>query len=221
MSATKTKVTDAMFLDGAQKKSKEMLYNQLKLAEAEGRAASFDPQPILFFKTEEGEIVWTHPPLLGDETKNEVMTMIGGILAENNATAAHLTMIGWGVKADDDIDGMRISHNPRRRENIISFGVSREGLGGSHSSWLKRSDDRLDVEGGTDCDGCAGMLVAYLLAGVDADLSSEQLADIAAGELVWPSLERPRQPRTVETTPGRNEPCDCGSGKKAKKCCHN
>jgi uncharacterized protein YecA (UPF0149 family) len=31
--------------------------------------------------------------------------------------------------------------------------------------------------------------------------------------LNWP------QPQEVEETPGRNDPCICGSGKKYKKCC--
>ena len=31
--------------------------------------------------------------------------------------------------------------------------------------------------------------------------------------LNWP------QPQEVEETPGRNDPCPCGSGKKYKKCC--
>ena len=30
---------------------------------------------------------------------------------------------------------------------------------------------------------------------------------------------RPRSPVTVAPTPGRNQPCPCGSGKKYKKCC--
>ncbi len=32
-------------------------------------------------------------------------------------------------------------------------------------------------------------------------------------------LLNPLKPKTVEKTPGRNDPCPCGSGKKYKKCC--
>jgi len=32
-------------------------------------------------------------------------------------------------------------------------------------------------------------------------------------------LQNPPQTRTVEKTPGRNDPCPCGSGQKYKKCC--
>ena len=41
-------------------------------------------------------------------------------------------------------------------------------------------------------------------------------------ELVGPAPEvedaAPQQPVSVEATPGRNEPCHCGSGKKYKHC---
>jgi SWIM/SEC-C metal-binding protein len=32
-------------------------------------------------------------------------------------------------------------------------------------------------------------------------------------------LEKPLKPVKVKETPGRNDPCPCGSGKKYKKCC--
>ena len=34
-----------------------------------------------------------------------------------------------------------------------------------------------------------------------------------------PELPPPVEPVHVEETPGRNDPCPCGSGKKYKKCC--
>ncbi len=34
-----------------------------------------------------------------------------------------------------------------------------------------------------------------------------------------PKVQVPKTPLQVPTTPGRNEPCSCGSGKKYKKCC--
>lgn len=33
---------------------------------------------------------------------------------------------------------------------------------------------------------------------------------------LWGRVEQ----RVVAPVPGRNDPCDCGSGRKAKKCCH-
>jgi hypothetical protein len=42
------------------------------------------------------------------------------------------------------------------------------------------------------------------------ELGAETQAD-------WNELTRPRR---AEAKPGRNDPCDCGSGKKAKRCCH-
>jgi len=34
-----------------------------------------------------------------------------------------------------------------------------------------------------------------------------------------PPLPPPVEPVHVDKTPGRNDPCPCGSGKKFKKCC--
>lgn len=34
-----------------------------------------------------------------------------------------------------------------------------------------------------------------------------------------PALPPPVDPVRAEKTPGRNDPCPCGSGKKYKKCC--
>jgi preprotein translocase subunit SecA len=34
-----------------------------------------------------------------------------------------------------------------------------------------------------------------------------------------PALPPPVEPVHVDKTPGRNDPCPCGSGKKYKKCC--
>ena len=34
-----------------------------------------------------------------------------------------------------------------------------------------------------------------------------------------PPLPPPVEPVHADKTPGRNEPCPCGSGKKYKKCC--
>lgn len=48
---------------------------------------------------------------------------------------------------------------------------------------------------------------------IEVDRSKPE--DLSALEILqnWP------QPRKVEETPGRNDPCICGSGKKYKKCC--
>jgi len=51
-----------------------------------------------------------------------------------------------------------------------------------------------------------------VIVGVEPDLE-EDITDIER-------LLNPPQPRVVEKI-DRNAPCPCGSGKKAKKCCHN
>jgi uncharacterized protein YecA (UPF0149 family) len=53
-----------------------------------------------------------------------------------------------------------------------------------------------------------------------AGMSPDQLLgrfDVDTPEVV-PPAEAAMQPRRVEKTPGRNDPCYCGSGKKYKLC---
>lgn len=66
----------------------------------------------------------------------------------------------------------------------------------------------------TECPRCEG-------AGNEIDLRENPLRyDVHAGEQgVWVP-NRPVPQRRAATAPGRNDPCDCGSGRKSKKCCH-
>jgi preprotein translocase subunit SecA len=41
------------------------------------------------------------------------------------------------------------------------------------------------------------------------------------GVFCLPWFEQDELPRHCEPTPGRNDPCPCGSGKKYKKCCYD
>jgi len=59
------------------------------------------------------------------------------------------------------------------------------------------------VGGNGDMGGGAGMLEGGAMAPAPAELPPEDV---------------PQQPVRVEKTPGRNEPCYCGSGKKFKLC---
>ncbi|MFC3152902.1 PBPRA1643 family SWIM/SEC-C metal-binding motif protein [Litoribrevibacter euphylliae] len=47
------------------------------------------------------------------------------------------------------------------------------------------------------------------------DIDAKQAEDIAELDALISTPETQR----VEKTPGRNDPCSCGSGKKFKKCC--
>jgi SWIM/SEC-C metal-binding protein len=48
----------------------------------------------------------------------------------------------------------------------------------------------------------------------EIEVDAAQPEDLAALKL----LEKPVKPVKVKETPGRNDPCHCGSGKKYKKC---
>ena len=57
----------------------------------------------------------------------------------------------------------------------------------------------------------------------DADPSRDELIDevcyaVQDLRLYWLDQASRTLPRRVEATPGRNDPCPCGSGKKYKKC---
>jgi len=71
-----------------------------------------------------------------------------------------------------------------------------------------------------DVETCKARLPDLL---VDPDLSAEGLVDQACWQAqdlrLWWIENAPRTaPRRVESQPGRNDPCPCGSGKKFKKC---
>ncbi|MEJ7138761.1 UPF0149 family protein, partial [Amphibiibacter pelophylacis] len=51
------------------------------------------------------------------------------------------------------------------------------------------------------------------------DLIDSALFAVQDARLLWLSVKIAREPITVAPTPGRNDPCSCGSGKKYKKCC--
>ena len=55
----------------------------------------------------------------------------------------------------------------------------------------------------------------------DPDLAGNTKRDKSLGGSFRLSDERPQMPIIAEKTPGRNDPCPCGSGKKYKKCCLN
>jgi SWIM/SEC-C metal-binding protein len=49
----------------------------------------------------------------------------------------------------------------------------------------------------------------------EIELAPDKAEDLAGLR----KLEKPPKPVKVKETPGRNDPCPCGSGKKYKKCC--
>jgi hypothetical protein len=67
--------------------------------------------------------------------------------------------------------------------------------------------------------------LCFVRCAIDELQSLESLIDPPLGERVglpdWTPSEAPAPsvPWVVPTTPGRNDPCSCGSGKKFKKCC--
>ena len=64
---------------------------------------------------------------------------------------------------------------------------------------------------------------AFSATGVAASAAVQELApDDTAARAALRAGQRPRRtdaPATATKTPGRNEPCPCGSGRKYKKCC--
>ncbi len=107
-----------------------------------------------------------------------------------------------------------------------------DGMGAHPDIWVEPRDQET-----ADTFGEAIEQVAALLIPVDSDEFAEHLATYPAGEpptrhelideamfavqmlrIYW--LDHTPKPATrrVEATPGRNDPCPCGSGKKFKKC---
>jgi len=104
-----------------------------------------------------------------------------------------------------------------------------ERLGDDWRSPGPGSDAALELEGGLRC---IGALIERDEARLKADLSirypgqrldRDQLIDEACFAVqdlrcFWLEHATRPEPRRVEKTPGRNDPCPCGSGRKYKKC---
>lgn len=230
MSATKeqiaehlTEAADVLFLEEATEFLEDKIKSQIDIAKHLGKGKDFDPMPILASLNEDGEIEWGFlPQPANTEEKIEHANAITSLLIARGARAAVMTMNGWSVNAEHEIKGVRPSQNPSRQEMVYCFGATRSG-GSLSKCWnLNRDGDRPVLEEASTGTSFAGLFAAVLVRGVSADITDAQAHDIAEGKLIWPELEKPetRKPRTVEPTPGRNESCDCGSGRKAKKCCH-
>jgi len=75
--------------------------------------------------------------------------------------------------------------------------------------------------------------INYMVFGIIPEGATMNDPDGLGGALLFTNLEeimkeaqeksqaKPKKPVKVEKTPGRNEPCSCGSGVKYKKCCMN
>lgn len=144
-------------------------------------------------------------------------------LREIDADAAVLCNVGHAISALDDVEGMPVSINPRHSRMVNLFGVSRnEEL--LVRQWVVSNESRnvkLNEWDFSDELQVSGRFVAALLQGIQADVAAEQFEAIARGVICWPKLAPvDHGQRKTTAGPKRNELCNCGSGKKAKRCCH-
>lgn len=64
-----------------------------------------------------------------------------------------------------------------------------------------------------DGDGAIADVRTRFIAG-----SKERMAEVF--RVAAETVDEKHEPRQAAPKPGRNDPCDCGSGKKAKRCCY-
>jgi SEC-C motif-containing protein len=73
-----------------------------------------------------------------------------------------------------------------------------------------------------DKEGIVEFTAHFVMEGKEVDHRERALFSFDEGDGRWyyeDAIQAPKKPVVREATPGRNDPCSCGSGKKYKKCC--
>ena len=132
-------------------------------------------------------------------------------------TAEELMGSRYAAYALGEIDWIVQSHLPDKRHEIDR---------GNTELWSKQSEwygfEVVATEGGgeNDTQGTVEFIARYKLKG--ATFNHRERAEFQKLDGKWyfvDGKEVAGPPVRVEKTPGRNDPCSCGSGKKYKKCC--
>jgi len=134
-------------------------------------------------------------------------------------TAEQLMRARYTAHTLADIGFIVRTHHPANRSDIDEA---------STAKWAKESEwlglDILDIEGGQSEDKRAR--VEFIARYRDSASTRHDHAEIALfekhnNEWYFKDAEMPKVRQYVRDVPkqGRNEPCNCGSGKKFKKCC--
>jgi hypothetical protein len=172
----------------------------------------WEPSTFMLMKTPTGQ---NFAVIHNADTQVHWLLSIGKLIIEHDAEAVFICSHGWQVEDADNVAGMDIRLNPRRKEVLQGVGVSKSGDSIFHDWEVSRADKMelisLPME---DDPSIAGPMIASVLKAIGADIPDRKLTQIGKGERMWPSMDKFKMP------PKRNEPCDCQSGKKAKKCCH-
>ncbi len=133
------------------------------------------------------------------------------------ATPEELMGSRYAAYALGEIDWIVATHLPDKRHEIDQENTER---------WSKQSEwlgfEVVETEGGgeNDSQGIVEFVARYKLKG--ATFNHRERAEFEKLNGKWyfvDGKEVAGPPVRVEKTPGRNDPCSCGSGKKYKKCC--
>ncbi len=102
---------------------------------------------------------------------------------------------------------LRNTWHPRTRPLHVDFS-------GDDTEWVNLAILRCEAGGAKDAEGMVEFVASFRQEGVKWELREKSLFLRESGE--WFYLDGTVH---IERSPGRNEPCSCGSGKKYKKCC--
>jgi len=130
-----------------------------------------DWAPMLFFRTPTGVMHVVAVPMIEDR-KDEIAAAIQALLAMNKATEAAMLTSAWMVAlpaGTSDIDSLRPSQHPERREVLVLTGVD-EGTAITRVAFISRHPDRPPtlepLEDTAEGPGIAGRFIDALRLGI-------------------------------------------------------
>lgn len=137
---------------------------------------------------------------------------------KNPPTAESLMRSRYTAFAVGDMDYIYNTHHESTRGELDMDGVKSWAL---NSEWLGLEIRETDKGSEKDNEGKVEFKCKFLFNG--GEQTHHELSTFIKEDGKWYFVDgalRNNTQRRSEPKVGRNDPCPCGSGKKAKKCCH-
>jgi SEC-C motif-containing protein len=137
---------------------------------------------------------------------------------KNAPTAEALMRSRYSAFAKGELDYVQKTHHPDTRNDLDMEGVKSWAL---NSEWLGLEILEKEAGAENDSEGKVEFRCRFNFNG--SEQTHHELSTFRKSDGVWYFVDgvmRNNTFRRAAPKVGRNDPCPCGSGKKAKKCCH-
>ncbi len=137
---------------------------------------------------------------------------------KNAPTAEALMRSRYSAFANGELDYVQKTHHPDTRSELDMEGVKSWAL---NSEWLGLEILEKEAGAENDSEGKVEFRCRFHFNG--SEQTHHELSTFRKKEGVWYFVDGVMRNNTFKRAApkvGRNDPCPCGSGKKAKKCCH-